>query len=71
MSPTTTLIYPLETGICVTKHNYDLATRNRDMCHQPKVTLIQLLETWIYVVKHNYDLDTRNRDMCLPNTTMI
>jgi hypothetical protein len=28
---------PLETGIYVAKHNYDLATRNRDMCHQTQL----------------------------------
>jgi hypothetical protein len=50
MSPTTT--------------HSDLATRNRDICHQPELTLIYLLETWIYVTKHNSDLATRNRDMC-------
>ena len=40
MTPNTILIEPLETGICVTKHNSDLATRNMDMRHQPKLTLI-------------------------------
>jgi hypothetical protein len=37
MSPNTTMIYPLETGICVTKHNSDLATRNRDICSQAQL----------------------------------
>ena len=78
MSPNTTLIKPLETGINVTKHNSDSDTRNRDICHQtqllfshykqgyisPSATLIQTLETGIYVAKHNSDLATRNRDIC-------
>ena len=40
MSPSTILIEPLETGICATKHNSDLDTRNRDISQQPQLTLI-------------------------------
>jgi hypothetical protein len=64
-------------SVSSTKHNYDLATRNRNMCHQtqlwfshqkqgymsPSTTLIYPLETRIYVTKHNSDLATRNRNL--------
>ena len=62
MSSNTTLIYPLEKGIYVGKHNSDSDTRNRDM--SPNITLTYPLETGIYVTKHNSDSDTGNRNTC-------
>ena len=85
MSPSTTLIQPLVTGIHVTKYNADSDTRNSDICHQiqllfshykqgyisPSATLIQTLGTGIYIAKHNSVFRHQKQGYMSPNTTLI